>query len=186
MLRGARFETNHNLPVRIAASCGHLEVVRYLAGIGADICDFGNGALIIAAQNGHLETVIYLIKRGAVVHTDNYCASRLAFESGHQSVFTYLLSVNQKNLHMDNNLTSFLKINNFLVENSIEIESIIYQLLWLTMYGDVTTIDVTLTSNGSIRTDITQDMLNIIAKWAYLNCQEKVVNLLVRYGAVLP
>src|SRR5690606_34115855 len=72
--------------VAYAASNGHLEVVKYLVGLGADIHANNEYALRWAAENGHLEMVKYLVGLGADIHVDNEQALRGAAESGHLEV----------------------------------------------------------------------------------------------------
>jgi hypothetical protein len=52
----------------LASGEGHLETVKYLVSLGADIKAQNNSAVIEASGGGHLETVKYLVSLGAVLH----------------------------------------------------------------------------------------------------------------------
>ena len=60
----------------IAASEGHLEIVKYLVNKGANIHAGDDYAVRVASRRGHLEIVKYLIKKGADIHARNEEALR--------------------------------------------------------------------------------------------------------------
>ncbi|CAK8994193.1 unnamed protein product [Durusdinium trenchii] len=80
----------------LAASCGHLEVVRLLleAGVDKDAADTdGWTALHIAAENGHSEVVRLLLEAGAdkdAADTDGSTALHFAARNGHLKVVQLL------------------------------------------------------------------------------------------------
>ena len=49
-----------HIELRWAASSGHLDLVKYLVGNGADVRAYNGLALRCAAENGHLDIVKYL------------------------------------------------------------------------------------------------------------------------------
>ncbi len=51
----------------LASENGHLEIVKYLVSLGADVRALDNYAVRYASENGHLETVKYLTSVGAVL-----------------------------------------------------------------------------------------------------------------------
>lgn len=80
-----------NIELVHAAKNGHLEVVKYLIGSGADIQTNHNGALRSAARNGHLKIVKYLIDKGADVHAMDDYPLRFSLNNGHYDVAKYLI-----------------------------------------------------------------------------------------------
>ena len=52
----------------------HLETVKYLVSIGADIHAYNDFAVKYAYLNNHLKTIKYLISIGADIHAENYYA----------------------------------------------------------------------------------------------------------------
>jgi ankyrin repeat protein len=92
-----------NYPLLAAATEGHLEVVKYLVGLGAGSKVSDDYAVQRAAENGHLETVKYLVDLGAdersekersdaITSRDNY-ALRWAAKNGHSKVVKYISSL---------------------------------------------------------------------------------------------
>ncbi|CAK8994192.1 unnamed protein product [Durusdinium trenchii] len=83
----------------LAASCGHLEVVRLLleAGVDKDAADTdGWTALHIAAENGHSEVVRLLLEAGADkdaadIHFNGWTALHFSARNGHLEVARLLL-----------------------------------------------------------------------------------------------
>ena len=74
---------------------GHLEIVKYLVSLGADIRAAGDYAVRWASENGHLETVKYLVSVGADIRAENDLAVRWASENGHLEIVKYLVSVGE-------------------------------------------------------------------------------------------
>ena len=87
---GADFQANYNEAVRMASAFGHLEVVKYLVEMGADFQDLGNCAVRFASLNGHLEVVKYLVEKGADFRADDNEAIIVASGNGHLEVVKYL------------------------------------------------------------------------------------------------
>ena len=80
-----------NYQLRWAARGGHLDIVKYLVSVGADIHDcYPHAALCHAAANGHLDVVKYLISLGADVHAEDDGALRWAERNKHTEVAEYL------------------------------------------------------------------------------------------------
>ena len=93
----------------MASKNGHLKVVKYLVGQGADVNAYVMGdetPLIRAAWSGHLEVVKYLVEQGADVNKtvrDSYSlnsekrnALRMAKRGNHNQVVSYLISKGAK------------------------------------------------------------------------------------------
>ncbi len=79
--------------VRLASKNGHLEVVKYLVSLGANIRSENDFALKYASRNGHLEVVKYLVSLGANIHADYDYAVKYASQNGHLDVVKYLVSL---------------------------------------------------------------------------------------------
>ena len=75
-----------NIPILTASRLGHLEILKYLVSIGADVRSGNDFTLMLAAANGYLEIVIYLISLGAYIHSNNNYAIIAASENGHLEV----------------------------------------------------------------------------------------------------
>jgi len=71
---------------------GHLEVVKYLISMGADVHTRNDYPLGLASMNGHLEVVKYLISMKAYVHAENDFALRWASYNGRLDIVKYLVN----------------------------------------------------------------------------------------------
>jgi len=72
-----------------SASEGHLEVVRYLVKLFADIADINKkSALEYSAENGHVEVVKFLVENGADVNKSS--ALKCSVENGHSEIVKFL------------------------------------------------------------------------------------------------
>ncbi|WP_422448252.1 ankyrin repeat domain-containing protein [Endozoicomonas sp. ALB091] len=88
-------------PLWMAAQSGHVDVVKYLAGLGANVNvesqNFGS-AVWTASKYGHLDTVMYLHQQGADIHYSNPANNTdvlsIAEQMGHQDVAQYLQQLN--------------------------------------------------------------------------------------------
>ncbi len=89
----ANIHTNDDLALIWASEEGHIEVVKYLVWVGANIHAQNDGALILASQYGHIDVVKYLVGLGANIHTRNDAALRWANRFGHLDVVKYLKSL---------------------------------------------------------------------------------------------
>ena len=76
----------HNLAVICASGNGHLEMVKYLVSLGADIGSDDNQSVKCASRNGHLEIVKYLVSLGADIRSENDISVRWASENGHRLI----------------------------------------------------------------------------------------------------
>lgn len=93
---GADIRTDNYYVLNCAAENGHLDIVKYLVSIGANIHIEDDRVLCIAAKNGHLNIVEYLLSLGANIHTDNDAALCSAAESGYLDIVEFLLSKGAK------------------------------------------------------------------------------------------
>ena len=67
---------DNNYAVRWAAGNGHLEVLKYLVSLGADIQNQNDYAVQWASSNGHLEVLKYLVSLGADIRSEyDFCCS---------------------------------------------------------------------------------------------------------------
>jgi len=64
-------QKKYDCAFQIAATNGHLEIVKYLVTLGADIRAADNYAVKMASRNGYLEVVKYLVTLGADISVDN-------------------------------------------------------------------------------------------------------------------
>ena len=85
---GADIHAGNDFALCWAAAKGHLDVVKYLVGCGANI--HARYALSWGASNGHLLVVKFLVESGANIHTDNELALRWAAKNGHLNIVKYL------------------------------------------------------------------------------------------------
>ena len=76
-----------------ASGNGHLETVKYLVSLGADIKAEDNYIVRLASGSGHLETIKYLVSLGADIKAQNNYAVQLASEYGHLETVKYLVSL---------------------------------------------------------------------------------------------
>ena len=63
-----KYNIKNNYTLRISATNGHLNVVKYLIKCGADISANNNEALRMSAANGHLNVVKYLLGKKIIVN----------------------------------------------------------------------------------------------------------------------
>lgn len=75
-------------PLTIAASVGHMDMINFLIGRGAQ-CDPGDGAVISAAQNGHLDIVKYFLNKSQ--RSSRIEALVYAAKGGHIEIVKYLM-----------------------------------------------------------------------------------------------
>jgi ankyrin repeat protein len=66
-----------------AACNGHLNLVKYLVKLGADVTARDNDAVVWAASNGHLSVVKYLVELGADITARNNIAVIWAASDGY-------------------------------------------------------------------------------------------------------
>ena len=89
--KGANVRAEDDVAVRYAAENGHLDVVKYLVSQGANMRAQNDYAVCGAALNGHLAIVMYLVEQGADIHADGDCAMLGAAENGHLDTVRYLV-----------------------------------------------------------------------------------------------
>ena len=87
-----------------ASTNGHLEVVRYLAEVGADVSANRHGCMCLASMRGHLTVVRYLVELAADARDRARVDNGLVMASvnGHETVVRYLVSVGA-NVRVDHN-----------------------------------------------------------------------------------
>lgn len=80
-------------PLPIAAAHGHLDIVKYLRGKGADLNSRDGDPLRYAAGNGHLKIVKWLVESGAAIQPEVAGAPiTSAASNGHLDIVRYLHS----------------------------------------------------------------------------------------------
>ena len=77
-------------PLIWASRNGHLDIVKYLVGKGANIHADDDEALRLASHYGHLEVVKYLVEKGANIRARDDYALKYARRNGHVDVVKYL------------------------------------------------------------------------------------------------
>lgn len=82
-----------NCAVMYAARNGHLEVVKYLISVGADITAENNWSLEASASKGHIEVFKFLVDSGADITDGDFEAIHSAAENGHFSIIRYSVRV---------------------------------------------------------------------------------------------
>lgn len=90
--QGADLFVCQNLPLRIAASRGHVDAVRFLVDNGADIHAINDQSLHMASSNGHLEIVEFLVYRGADVRSEQDFSITWAYFNHHFDIVNLLAS----------------------------------------------------------------------------------------------
>ena len=97
----ADIHTDNVCAVTLAGGKGHLDVVKFLFSVGADIGAHNGYAIRWTSHNGHLEVVKFLVSVGADAHVCDYEAFILASRNGHLEVVKFLVSVGA-NIHSHN------------------------------------------------------------------------------------
>ena len=92
--------------MRIAASDGHLDIIKYLEGKGIDIFHLGEAPLINAIKNGRLDIIEYLIEKGADIYYHNNLPFRVAEEikNKYPEILEYLNEVKLYDIQEGRNL----------------------------------------------------------------------------------
>ena len=88
---GADIRPGGKFAVRRASGNGHLETVKYLVSLGANVRDI-RLCREWASEEGHLETVKYLVSMGANVRANDDYAVQWASGNGHLETVKYLVS----------------------------------------------------------------------------------------------
>ena len=96
---GANIHIKDDYALRKASRYGHLEVVKYLVSLGANIHAQNEGALAQASEKGHLEIVKYLVSLDADIHAHSEWALKVASRHGHLEVIKYLVE-NGADIHV--------------------------------------------------------------------------------------
>ena len=95
--QGAKLSLNHSIYVWEASHYGHLDVMKYLVSIGADITARWNRCAIGGAScNGHLDVVKYLVSLGADITAFDDTVCDTAYAHGYLGVVDYLVSQGAK------------------------------------------------------------------------------------------
>jgi len=88
---GAAAHTEHDAPLRWAASGPYIAIVELLLQNGANPAASNHEALRFAAANGHAEIVKLLLRWGSAAHAHNDYAMRFAAINGHADVVAILI-----------------------------------------------------------------------------------------------
>ena len=89
----ADINTAEGYVLKIAATYGYLDIIKWLIEQGADI-HIGNDAVFnTACHNGHLDIVRCLVKHGANIHIGDYFVLRSAADGGHFEIVKYLVEI---------------------------------------------------------------------------------------------
>ena len=90
--KGANLDFENGTPLRLAATYGMTDIIRYMDQRGADLRIDNDIALRKAAAFGHIEAVEYLTARGADITANNNEALRAAALYNYTPVVDYLLA----------------------------------------------------------------------------------------------
>ena len=90
--KGADIHFDNELGLRYASKNGYLDIVKYLVEKGADIHALWDFSLRHASENGHLNVVKYLVEKGANIHAEHDTPVTEAYQNGHIDVVNYLVS----------------------------------------------------------------------------------------------
>ena len=88
--------------MNIAGSHGHLEILKYLQSLGADIHSNNDYPFRYAAKNGHINVVKYLLKNGVDIHVNNDEALSFALGNDQLEMAKFLIE-NGANLDLVKN-----------------------------------------------------------------------------------
>ena len=89
--KGANIRIRNESALQLATRYGHLNVVKYLIDQGANIHSGDDYALRDAAYYGHLDVVKYLVEKGADIHVEDDYAFRIAAKNGHLDMVKYMI-----------------------------------------------------------------------------------------------
>lgn len=108
-----------------ATENGHLDIVKYLVSLGADVKTNDSYSILLASENGNLEMVKYLIKEGIDIETRNGYVLVRASSSGNLELVKYLVSLGLNNKYAlpDASIEGHLEIVKFLVESGVNSEN---------------------------------------------------------------
>ena len=98
---GIDFHIGMEFPLRMTASKGYLNIVKYLVEEqNCNIRAFGNSVLHITARKGYLHLVQYCVEKGANIHSYDEMALNNAIIGNHLDVVKYLVE-NDTDCHID-------------------------------------------------------------------------------------
>lgn len=89
----ANLQAQENLPLRLAARVGHLNAVKCLIQMGADVHAQSDQAVQWAAENNHIEVFKYLVREAkANIHARNDYILLYAAEKGYTEIVEYIIN----------------------------------------------------------------------------------------------
>ena len=146
ILKGTSFycpDVEGQYPIHVAATNGHLGILKSLVQMKPDLVDITDNALrtplICASLKGHLHCVMYLLKQKAdIEHTDVSCLTPLlaAVLESHSTVAKLLIS-SGANIHVTD-ILSFTPLHHVVCYGDLQL---LKQLLEIGVKVDVTDID---------------------------------------------
>ena len=98
-----------------AASCGHLDVVKYILSKGANINMVDNSKytpLHAASKEGHLHVVEYLVNAGADINAashNSYTPLSTALIKGRQRIVEFLMTIGKPSLATETSVSLCLR-----------------------------------------------------------------------------
>ena len=146
---------------------GHLEVVKYLVLMGANIHYANDYAICLSSERGHLEIVKYLITKGANFRANDDVAIRYAAEKGHLEVVKYL-HIQGSNINAKDSwviyfasIHGYLKIVKYAVENGGIINN--YSLLNAWNFEQFEVVKYLAEKNAPFSAGVSEQCLNYLS-----------------------
>ena len=142
LTNGAYLHFLQDSAVRNAAAEGHVDIVRHLVGLGANIPQY---ALIEAVSNNHFDVVKYLVGEKNMRPSDAALTRAVLFER--RDIVKYLIE-NGANVHAEND----------------------YALRWTARAGHFDLVRLLVAKGANIHAENDYALLWAVEKWPFRNC----------------
>lgn len=174
-----------NQALKKSCKHGHLDVVKYLVILGANVRFCNNNSIQLASKYGYLEIVKYLIDCGSDFRSDYNAAFRLASEFGRIEVVKYLVAKGTK-INAEKNYAfrkacrnGHINIVKFLINHGADIKSDNnYALRKASKYGHLDIVKILVEKGADVKTDN-----NYAIRKAYSNKHYDISDFLFEHGA---
>ncbi len=145
--------------LRCASKYGHLEIVKYLVSLGADIHAEGEWALKYACKKDHINVVEYLVSKGSNIRVDDNLPLDIACKYGNIEIAKYLVSlgadiyaIKKDSLRYAVNRCRF-QIMRYLLSIDSTIYDKDYVLIQVSKYGDIDMMEYLVSLGADIHAD---------------------------------